>query len=534
MNIQAIRLFLHVMQRGSLAAGAQQLNMSASAASRLLSGLERTTGLKLFSRDGHALRPTTEGAQYFNECHRVLVAVDELPRAAKRLASGGQSAALKSVGSGPRLASSLMIPTIGRFAKRNPDAQIDFKVLQPHEFPRMTDRLDIAVGAMLPQSITSVEGSPLFDMPTVAVMRNDHPLASRSSVRAADLAAHKLIATATGPMREELEHMFHAEGVEFRPQYTASSYEHAGALLLQIGAVLITDPLVPLAIDPGSFALVPLKPLRMVQTSIFTPILAPESRLIAEFKTCLREEGAALEKRVASFLSNSGAARIRTSTRSHKDPQRRQAGAKPKPGNRSAAKSASGEMQAPSNVRFLVKKRSFIPVSPMSLLTQSGYPKVVKMTTTYRTVAPARSSRPVIRCKARNLAAIANCVIIRRGARLNVRTCYRPTFHHSGAGDVAYSGERDGTRLVSSRVRFSGLHALWMANALICLLIYWLTIGELAAVKRWTGFEIILQFLPAIVQYFACSLISIRREGGEPMKGLPRKARPLSSQPSPS
>src|SRR3954469_5912723 len=187
MNIQAIRFFLHIMQRGSLAAGAQQLNMSASAASRLLSGLERTTGLKLFSRDGHALRPTTEGAQYFNECHRVLVAVDELPRAARRLASGAQ--ARLTVGSGPRLASSLMIPAIGRFAKRNPDAEIDFKVLQPHEFPRVTDRMDIAVGAMLPQTITSVEGSPLFDMPTVAVMRKDHPLAVRSSVRAADLAA---------------------------------------------------------------------------------------------------------------------------------------------------------------------------------------------------------------------------------------------------------------------------------------------------------------------------------------------------------
>ena len=81
MNIQAIRLFLHVTQLGSLAAGAQQLNMSPSAASRLLAGLERTTGLKLFSRDGHALRPTVEGAQYFNECRRVLIAVDELPRA---------------------------------------------------------------------------------------------------------------------------------------------------------------------------------------------------------------------------------------------------------------------------------------------------------------------------------------------------------------------------------------------------------------------------------------------------------------------
>src|SRR3954471_389442 len=185
MNIQAIRLFLHVMQRGSLAAGAQHLNMSASAASRLLAGLERTTGLKLFSRDGHALRPTTEGTQYFNECHRVLIAVDELPRAAKRLASGAQSRL--TVGSGPRLASSLMIPAIGRFAKRNPDAEIDFRVLQPHEFPRMTDRLDIAVGAMLPHPITSVECSPLCDMRPVAERPNVHPPVGRGSVRGADL-----------------------------------------------------------------------------------------------------------------------------------------------------------------------------------------------------------------------------------------------------------------------------------------------------------------------------------------------------------
>lgn len=338
MNIQAIRLFLHVIRRGSLAAAAQQLGMSQSAASRLLSGLERTTGLKLFSRDGHALRPTTEGAQYFNECHRVLVAVDELPHAARRLASGAQSRLM--VGSGPRLASSLMIPAIVRFAQRNPEAEIDFRVLQPHEFPRMTDRLDIAVGAMLPRSITSVEGSPLFDMPTVAVMRKDHPLAGQSSVRAADLASHKLIASATGPMREELEHMFNAEGLKFRPQYTASSYEHAGALLLRIGAILISDPLVPLAINPASFALVPLKPLRMVQTSIFTPILAPESRLIAEFKTCLREEGAVLEKQVALLLNNNSAKKIRTSTTSHKK-LRCQAGTRPKPSNRSSTNSAS-------------------------------------------------------------------------------------------------------------------------------------------------------------------------------------------------
>lgn len=305
MNIQAIRLFLHVTQRGSLAAGAQALNMSPSAASRLLSGLERTTGLKLFSRDGHSLRPTAEGAQYFNECQRVLVAVDELPRAAKRLASGAQSRLM--VGSGFRLATSLMIPAIARFAKANPDVAVDFQLAQVHEFARMTDRIDVAVGAMLPLTITTVEASPLFDMPSVAVMRRDHPLAGRSFVRAADVAAHRLVATPGGPMRDDLEHLFHAEGVEFHPQYTDTSFENGCILALRIGAIMITDPLVPLAIDPKLFALVPMRPLRMIQTSIFTPVLKPDSRLIAEFKACLREEAKGIEKRVALLLGRSGA-----------------------------------------------------------------------------------------------------------------------------------------------------------------------------------------------------------------------------------
>jgi hypothetical protein len=70
---------------------------------------------------------------------------------------------------------------------------------------------------------------------------------------------------------------------------------------------MVTDPLVPLAIDAGLFAMVPVKPFRMMQTSIFTPVLKAESRLIAEFKLCLREEAEGIEKRVASLLGNSGA-----------------------------------------------------------------------------------------------------------------------------------------------------------------------------------------------------------------------------------
>ena len=64
-----------------------------------------------------------------------------------------------------------------------------------------------------------------------------------------------------------------------------------------------------------------------------------------------------------------------------------------------------------------------------------------------------------------------------------------------------------------SRVRFSGLHSLWMANALFGLLCYWVSIWDLTTIKHWSGPEVALQFFPAIVQYFACSLLSMPREG---------------------
>ena len=63
--------------------------------------------------------------------------------------------------------------------------------------------------------------------------------------------------------------------------------------------------------------------------------------------------------------------------------------------------------------------------------------------------------------------------------------------------------------LARDRVSFSGLHALWMLNALIVLLINWISIWLLETVKHWSVGEIMVQLGWAIPQYFTCSLISM-------------------------
>ena len=63
--------------------------------------------------------------------------------------------------------------------------------------------------------------------------------------------------------------------------------------------------------------------------------------------------------------------------------------------------------------------------------------------------------------------------------------------------------------LARDRVRFSGLHTLWMLNALMLLLINWVSLWLLEAIKHWSVGEIMVQLGWAIPQYFTCSLISM-------------------------
>jgi hypothetical protein len=83
--------------------------------------------------------------------------------------------------------------------------------------------------------------------------------------------------------------------------------------------------------------------------------------------------------------------------------------------------------------------------------------------------------------------------------------------------------------LARDRVRFSGLHALWMANALVSLLVNWLSFWGLIVIKHWAVPEVVLQFAAAIVQYFTCSTLSIRVRDDETIN-VPRlfeKQRPV-------
>ncbi|HEY1707781.1 MAG TPA: hypothetical protein VGG10_05915 [Rhizomicrobium sp.] len=62
------------------------------------------------------------------------------------------------------------------------------------------------------------------------------------------------------------------------------------------------------------------------------------------------------------------------------------------------------------------------------------------------------------------------------------------------------------------RVQFSGLFTIWMLVAGLLLVTNWLAFGGLSGMKHWSTVEVMLQFTSAVVQYFTCSLMSVRPE----------------------
>jgi DNA-binding transcriptional LysR family regulator len=290
MKLQALRLFLHIMERGSLAAAAGSLNISQSAASRLLSGLEYSAGLRLFHRDRLRLVPTPEGTAFFAEVRRVLVAVDDLPQVARRVASSTRGR-LRVV-SMPRFASSLLAPALARFHRRHPEVDVDVAVIHRRELELAVanQSFDLGIGA-LPLHNPAIKVQPLLTLPAVVVLPAAHPLAQRATLGARDLASETLIVLGTGTqLRADVEAMFAAEGLEIRPKIVVDSLEFACRLVGRTGGVTIADPLTPATLGAGRFTVVPLRPRTLFHVGVMLSALIPPSQSVADFLDCLRHE----------------------------------------------------------------------------------------------------------------------------------------------------------------------------------------------------------------------------------------------------
>ena len=116
MNLfENIKIFIEIVDAGSFAQAAENLQIHRPAVTKALQQLEQESGVRLLQRTTRHVRPTAEGSLYYQRCVAILAALEEANRSA-----GGSIAGIIRVDVAGNLARTLLLPALPQFLARYP------------------------------------------------------------------------------------------------------------------------------------------------------------------------------------------------------------------------------------------------------------------------------------------------------------------------------------------------------------------------------------------------------------------------------
>ncbi|HEU4631650.1 MAG TPA: LysR substrate-binding domain-containing protein [Gemmatimonadaceae bacterium] len=226
LNLNALRVFAAVVERGGFTRASAALHLSQPAVSKAVLGLERQVGLPLLERGPRAVRVTEAGAALYERA-RELFAVERTAEDELRALRGLEGGALR-VGASTTVATYLLPPILGAFQARHPRVALHVTSGNTRAVARalLGRRLDVAlVEGPVDDARLTVE--PWRDDELVVIAPPDHPLAvSRRAVPLAALAAEPFVFRERGSgTRAVTEAAFAAHDIRLRVALTLDSTE---------------------------------------------------------------------------------------------------------------------------------------------------------------------------------------------------------------------------------------------------------------------------------------------------------------------
>ena len=188
MELRVLKYFLGVARTGSITAAAHSLHVTQPTLSRQLQDLEYELGRKLFVRGSHHVTLTRDGMLLRQRAEEIMEIVDQTESefyANSRSVSGDIY-----IGCGESEAVSLLAEIISTFRSDHPQVRFHLHSGNAVDVMERLDRGTLDFGILIqPVDISRYESIPLPVKDTWGlVLRKDHPLAKKKSVRPADFA----------------------------------------------------------------------------------------------------------------------------------------------------------------------------------------------------------------------------------------------------------------------------------------------------------------------------------------------------------
>ena len=188
MELRVLKYFLGVARTGSITAAAHSLHVTQPTLSRQLQDLEYELGRKLFVRGSHHVTLTRDGMLLRQRAEEIMEIVDQTESefyANSRSVSGDIY-----IGCGESEAVSLLAEIISTFRSDHPQVRFHLHSGNAEDVMERLDRGTLDFGILIqPVDISRYESIPLPVKDTWGlILRKDHPLAKKKSVRPADFA----------------------------------------------------------------------------------------------------------------------------------------------------------------------------------------------------------------------------------------------------------------------------------------------------------------------------------------------------------
>lgn len=285
-ELKHLRTIRAIHQAGGLARAAEMLNMTQSALSHQVAGLEDQAGMELFVRRSKPMRLSAAGFRMLRIADRILPEIDTLEE---------EFAALRSGKTG-RLHITLechacydwLFPVLEMFRHAWPEVDVDIRAgLAFDAMPALNrEEVDLVITSD-PSAQSGVTFNPLFDYHPTFVASAQNPLAAKPFIAAADFRDQVVITYPVGRDRLDL----------FTEVLTPAKVEPRGHRTAELTAVILM-----LVGSNRGVAVLPDWVMREVKTSsdYVTRPLGPDP-VIKRMYAATREEDAA-RPYVAHFL----------------------------------------------------------------------------------------------------------------------------------------------------------------------------------------------------------------------------------------
>lgn len=295
MNLKALRVFRSIVLQGSLAAAAERLHMSQSAASRLISLLEAELKITLFNRSRRKLALTLEGELFYQEVEHVLGGIDDMQQIAADIQR--RTTEKFTIVTSPPLGASLAVPAITRMRHAHPGFECRIHVEGRFNIENKVARRRFNLGLIsLPVSnaIVELDVEPVFQARVGVLLPRSHALAASESIAAAQLAQEPVVTLQGNQLwRRRLDEIYASAGIKPHIAIESTSTILVQQLVREGNGISLIDKACLHPVPDDALALRPLVPERWVTYGCVYPVQG-RPPLADLFLTCLREHLRAL------------------------------------------------------------------------------------------------------------------------------------------------------------------------------------------------------------------------------------------------